>query len=57
VAIIRKAADDIRIMIQSHILRKNNTGKLVATSNKLTNNFASLVNIGLGPDRARGPPI
>jgi hypothetical protein len=31
--------------------------ELVATSNKLTNNFVGLVTVGLGPNVGRGPPV
>jgi hypothetical protein len=57
VALVRKAADEIRITIffKSFAVRKIN--ELAVTSNKLTNNFAGLITSGLGPDVARGPPV
>jgi hypothetical protein len=57
VALVRKAANDIRITIFFKPFGARKISKLVVTSNKLTNNFAGPVTSGLGPDVARGPPV
>jgi hypothetical protein len=57
VALVQKAADEIRITISFKSFGVKKINELVVTSNKLTNNFASLVTNGLGPDVARGPPV
>jgi hypothetical protein len=56
VALIRKAADGTGVMIFKSFGMKE-TNDLVVTSNKLTNNFVSLVTSCLSPDVARGPPV
>jgi hypothetical protein len=57
VALVRKAADEIRIIIFFKFFGENKINELVVTSNKLTNKFAGLVTNGLGPDVARGPSL
>jgi hypothetical protein len=57
VALVRKAADEIRITICFISFGAKKINELVATSKKLTNNFVGLVTSGLGPDLARGPLI
>jgi hypothetical protein len=49
VALVRKAADDTRVTIFLQSFEENKINELVVTSNKLTNNFAGLITIGLGP--------
>jgi hypothetical protein len=56
-ALIRKAADEIRITIFFSNPSEQRNNELVVNSNKLTNNFAGLVTSGLGQDVARGPPV
>jgi hypothetical protein len=56
VALVLKAADEIRITICFKSFGVKKINELVATSNKLTNNFAGLITSGLGLDVARGPP-
>jgi hypothetical protein len=56
VALVRKAADEIRITIFFTSFGAEKINELVA-SNKLTNNFAALVTSGQGPDVARGSPV
>jgi hypothetical protein len=56
VALVRTAADEIRITIFSKSFGAKEINSLVATSNKLTQNFVGLVTSGLRPDLARGPP-
>jgi hypothetical protein len=57
VALVRKAAYEVRITIffKSFGVRKIN--ELVVIGKKLTNNFACLITSGLGPDVAHGPPV
>jgi hypothetical protein len=57
VALVRKAANEIRISIFFKLLGEMKINELVVTSNKLTNNFAGLVTSGLRPDVALGPPV
>jgi hypothetical protein len=57
VALVRKAADEIRITIFLKSFGVWKINELVVTSNKLTNNFDGLVTSGLGPDMARGLPV
>jgi hypothetical protein len=58
VALVREAAGERRTAILFQILRsKKIINGLVVTSNKLTNNFGSLVTSGLGPDVPCGPPV
>jgi hypothetical protein len=55
VALVRKAADEIRITI--FFFKSFGTKKIhefLGTSNKLTNNVASLVSSGFGPDVTAG---
>jgi hypothetical protein len=56
VALVRKAAYEIRITF-SRFFGENKINELVVTSNKLTNNFTSLVTSSLGLDVALGPPV
>jgi hypothetical protein len=57
VALVRKAADEIRTTIFFKFFRVTKINKLVVTSNKLTNNFTGLVTSDVGPDLACGPPV
>jgi hypothetical protein len=57
VALVCKAADEIRITILFKSFGFKKINELVVTSNKLTNNFAGLVKSGLGPGVVRGPPV
>jgi hypothetical protein len=58
VALVRKAADEIRITISfSNFSEIKKINELVVTSNKLTNNFAGQLTSGLLSDVARGPPV
>jgi hypothetical protein len=56
VALVRKAADEIRITIFFNSFGVKKIDELV-TSNKLKNNFTGLVTSGLRSDLARGPPV
>jgi hypothetical protein len=56
-ALVRKAADEIRITILFKTLGVKKVNLLVVTGKKLTNNFVDLVTSGLGPDVARRPPV
>jgi hypothetical protein len=51
-ALIRKAADEIRITISFKSFGMKEINELVVTSKKLTNNRAGLFTSGLGPDVA-----
>jgi hypothetical protein len=50
VALVRKAAEEIRMIFKSFAAKKIN--ELAVTSNKFANNFADLVTNDLGPDVA-----
>jgi hypothetical protein len=52
VALVPKAADEIKITIFFKYFGENKIKKLAAISNKLKNNLAGLVTSGLGPDVA-----
>jgi hypothetical protein len=56
-ALVRKAANEIRITIVCNSFGVKKINELVLSSNKLTNNFTSLVTSGLGPDVALGSPV
>jgi hypothetical protein len=57
VALVRKAADEIRItsFLKSFGLKKTN--ELTVTSIKLTNNFLGMFASGVLLDVVRGPPV
>jgi hypothetical protein len=57
VAVVRKAADEIRITTFFKSFGTKKINERILTSNKLTNNFTGLVTSGLGPDVAGGPPV
>jgi hypothetical protein len=57
VALVRKAADEIRITIFFKSFGAKKIKELIVLSNKLPNNFAGLIANGLVPDVARGPPV
>jgi hypothetical protein len=56
-ALVRKAADEIRITVFFKSFGVKKINELVVTSNQLTNNFADLVTSCLGQDVACGPPV
>jgi hypothetical protein len=57
VALVRKAADEMRIKISFKSLGIKEINGLVVTCNELTNSFEGLVTSGFVPDVARGPPV
>jgi hypothetical protein len=57
VALVRKAAGEIRIKISLKSSGVKKINELVITSNKLKNTFAGLVTCGLGPDVTHGSPV
>jgi hypothetical protein len=57
VALLRNAADDIRITIFFKSFGEMKINELIVTNNKLRNHFAILVRSGLGPNVGRGPPV
>jgi hypothetical protein len=54
VALVHKAADEIRITIFLKSFGTKKINELTVTRNKLITNFAGLVTSDVGPDVARG---
>jgi hypothetical protein len=57
VALVRKAADEIRIAVFVQTFSMKKINELLVTGNKLTYNFAGRFQSGLEMDVARGPPV
>lgn len=56
-ALVRTAADEVRIAILFRSLAASKINELVVTTKNLTNYLASLVTSGRGSNVARGSPV